>query len=308
MSHRSKIIALALAKSKITDSNAGTIINDKRGIHGTRKNAVPDQVKQSVRDHISQMPLVNSHYVRNRTSKQYLDEQLNFPILYKLYLEWMNEKHSDQVVATSRQYREIFKTYFNIDFNKPRIDQCPRCDLFKNSTETDKTKLEYEYALHIANKNVVRSLKDSDKHRAKHSDSVVTACYGLQKILNTPHSEVSVFYYKRKLATYNFTIYDMGKHKGYCYLWDETIGRKGSNEISSFVFDFIKTRVQEGYKEFNFYSDSCGGQNKNRTVFAMYAYASRIFNININHYFFEVGHSQSEGNAMYALIERRKKT
>ncbi|CAG4990798.1 unnamed protein product [Parnassius apollo] len=317
MSHRSKIIALALAKSEITDINAedehvnnrnndvennvpldrrmspnfvetGTIINDKRGIHGTRKNAVPDQVKQSVRDHISQMPLVDSHYVRNRTSKEYLDEQLNFPILYKLYLEWMNEKHSDQVVATSRQYREIFKTDFNIDFNKPKKDQCPRCDLFKNLTETDKTKLEYEYALHIANKNVVRSLKDSDKHRAKHSDSVVTACYGLQKILNTPHSEVSVFYYKRKLATYNFTIYDMGKHKGYCYLWDETIGRKGSNEI-------IET-------------DSCGGQNKNRTVFAMYAYASRIFNININHYFFEVGHSQSEGNAMYALIERRKKT
>ncbi|CAG5016548.1 unnamed protein product [Parnassius apollo] len=110
---------------KIDKSATGTIINDKRGRHGTRKNAVPDQVKQSVRDHISQMPLVDSHYVRNRTCKQYLDEQLNFPILYKLYLEWMNEKHSDQVVATSRQYREIFKTDFNIDFNKPKKDQCP---------------------------------------------------------------------------------------------------------------------------------------------------------------------------------------
>ncbi|KAL4715291.1 hypothetical protein ACJJTC_010861, partial [Scirpophaga incertulas] len=152
-----------------------------------------------------------------------------------------------------------------------------------------------------------KTLKDSDKCRAENSHSVIAVCYDLQKILNTPQSEVSVFYYKRKLACYNFTLYDMGKHKGYCYFWDETIGRKGSNEISSFVFDFIKTKVQEGYKEFNFYSDSCGGQNKNKTVFAMYAYASTVFKITINHHFFEVGHSQSEGDAMHALIERRKK-
>ncbi|KAL4718838.1 hypothetical protein ACJJTC_014068 [Scirpophaga incertulas] len=115
------------------------------------------------------------------------------------------------------------------------------------------------------------------------------------------------FIIKENWHVYNFTLYDMGKHKGYCYFWDETIGRKGSNEISSFVFDFIKTKVQEGYKEFNFYSDSCGGQNKNKTVFAMYAYASTVFKITINHHFFEVGHSQSEGDAMHALIERRKK-
>lgn len=179
--------------------------------------------------------------------------------------------------------------------------------IFKNACGNEKVKLEYEQALHIANKNVVRSLKDSDKQRAKQSNDVVTACYDLQKILNTPQSEVSVFYYKRKLAAYNFTIYDMGKNKGHCYFWDETIGRKGSNEISSFVFDFIKNKVQEGFTEFNFYSDSCGGQNKNRIVFAMYAYAAKTLNITINHHYFEVGHSQSEGDAMHALIERRKK-
>ncbi|KAL4704116.1 hypothetical protein ACJJTC_001043 [Scirpophaga incertulas] len=292
---------------KIDRAATGFISTDKRGNHDTRKNAIAVIVKDSVRNHISQMPLIDSHYVRSRTSKKYLNEELSLPILYKLYLEWMNKHHSEQEVATLRQYREIFKTEFNIDFHKPKKDQCPRCDIFKNATGINKTELEYEQSLHIANKQVVRALKDSDKCRAMNSDYVVTACYDLQKILNTPQSEVSVFYYKRKLATYNFTIYDMGKRKGYCYLWDETIGRKGSNEISSFVFYFIKTKVEEGYKEFNFYSDSCGGQNKNRTVFAMYAYASKLFKININHHFFEVGHSQSEGDAMHALIERRKK-
>ncbi|CAG9787842.1 unnamed protein product [Diatraea saccharalis] len=285
----------------------GSISDDKRGRNGTRKNAIPDQVKESIRYHISQMPLVDSHYVRSRTSKKYLDEQLSLPLLYKLYLEWMNNNYFGQVVATLRQYRKIFMTDFNIDFNKPKKDQCTRCDIFKNASETEKTNLKYKKTLHIANKHVVRALKDFDKRRAEQSDTVVAACYDLQKVLNTPQSEVSLFYYKRKLATYNFTIFDMGKRKGYCYVWDETIGRKGSNEISSCVFDFIKTKVEEGYKEFNFYSDSCGGQNKNRTVFAMYAYATKIFNINIHHHFFEVGHSQSESDAMHALKERRKK-
>lgn len=291
---------------KMSNSGTGTISNDIRG-NRSRKNIIPEQIKQSIRNHISEMPLVDSHYVRSRSSKQYLDAELSLPILYKLFTEFMKEKYPDQEVATFRQYREIFITEFNIEFNKPKKDQCPKCDIFKNASVTDKSKLEYDFALHIANKEVVRTLKNMDKSRAKNSDSVVTAVYDLQKILNTPQSEVSIFYYKRKLATYNFTIFDMGKRTGYCYVWDETIGRKGSNEISSFVFDFIKMQVQEGYTEFNFYSDSCGGQNKNRIVFAMYAYASKMFNITINHHFFEVGHSQNEGDAMHALIERRKK-
>ncbi|CAK1580049.1 unnamed protein product [Parnassius mnemosyne] len=37
--------------------------------------------------HSLKLKIVDSHYVRDRSSKQYLDEQLNFPILYKLYLE-----------------------------------------------------------------------------------------------------------------------------------------------------------------------------------------------------------------------------
>lgn len=39
----------------------------------------------------------------------------------------------------------------------------------------------------------------------------------------------------------------------------------------------------------------------------MYAYAAEKFDINITHVFFEVGHTQKEGDSMHALIERRKK-
>lgn len=104
----------------------------------------------------------------------------------------------------------------------------------------------------VGNKNVVRTLKDSDKQRAEQSDSVVTVCYDLQKILNNPQSEVSVFYYKRKLACYNFTMYDLGEHKIYCYLWDETIGRKGSNEKVVLYSTLFKPRFRKGTRSLIF--------------------------------------------------------
>ncbi|CAG9793040.1 unnamed protein product [Diatraea saccharalis] len=89
-----------------------------------------------------------------------------------------------------------------------------------------------------ANKHVVRALKDFDKRRAEQSDTVVAACYDLQKVLNTPQSEVSLFYYKRKLATYNFTIFDMGKH----LLQQKTVALRASKRrcIKEIQSDCIK--------------------------------------------------------------------
>lgn len=42
-------------------SATGIVTTDERA----RKNAIPDQVQQSVRDHIAEIPSVDSHYVRN---------------------------------------------------------------------------------------------------------------------------------------------------------------------------------------------------------------------------------------------------
>uniref|UniRef100_A0A6P7GV27 Uncharacterized protein LOC114346828 n=1 Tax=Diabrotica virgifera virgifera TaxID=50390 RepID=A0A6P7GV27_DIAVI len=182
---------------------------------------------------------------------------------------------------------------------------CLTCNL--HNTKAEKDQIEKEYALHIANKCVAREAKNRDKEVSKKTETVVTACFDLQKILTTPQSEVALFYYKRKFKVYNFTTFDLGFAKGYCYAWDETIGKKGPNEISSALFDFINRKVAGGALEFRFYSDCCGGQNRNRIIFLMYIYAAKIININITHKFFEVGHSQSGGDSMHALIERRKK-
>ena len=53
-----------------------------------------------------------------------------------MYVEWAEE--NDKEVATSRQYRDIFNTEFNISFHKPKKDQCNTCTAYINATLEEK--------------------------------------------------------------------------------------------------------------------------------------------------------------------------
>lgn len=229
------------------------VLDDKRGRHTNRPNQVPEDVKKTVTTHISEIPFVDSHYVRARSEKKYFEENLTFSKLYKLYEEWLiANSYEPELKATERQYRDIFYNGYNIGFFKPKKDQCPTCDIYTRASAEEKESLLQDYTLHIASKFVVRELKSQHKLLAQESNSVVLASYDLQKVLSTPMSEVSLFYYKRKLSVYNFTIFDVGKKEGFCYVWDETIGKKGANEVSSAVYLFIEMKVKEGFKDFFF--------------------------------------------------------
>ena len=94
---------------------------------------------------------------------------------------------------------------------------------------------------------------------------------------------------------YNFSIFDIANKEAICYCYDESIGSKGSNEVASFVFDYIAKKVKT---DFRFYSDNCSGQNRKRYVFAMNVYAAYIFKILIIHHFLEPGHMQNENGTL----------
>ena len=73
----------------------------------------------------------------------------------------------------------------------------------------------------------------------------------------------------------------MGTEKCTRHVWNETIAGKGSNEISTCVWNFIENQVAIGKKEFYFYSDNCGGQNRNKITLSMFARAAVQFNVKI---------------------------
>lgn len=95
--------------------------------------------------------------------------------------------------------------------------------------------------------------------------------FDLQKVLSTPHGDNMLLGYSRKLAVYNLTLYESGTGSVKCFLWDETFAKRGSNEISTGLYDAIRKEDRAGTERLTLVCDSCPGQNKNRTVlFMMY--------------------------------------
>ena len=136
-------------------------------------------------------------------------------------------------------YCHIFNYEFNIVFFKPKKDLCDFCEKYKNSSPSEQGILNDQYDLHMLNKGLSREQKEHDKKKSQDDPTLSVFIFDLQKVLPVPCGDVSLFYYKRKLATYNFTVYDMANKNGVCYMWYETLGSRGANEIGTCVYKHI---------------------------------------------------------------------
>ena len=284
---------------KISD---GMVLPDRRGKHV--KTVVSDDDKAFVKQHIESFPRLPSHYCRKRSVKEYLSPQLNVQKMYSLYQEECVVKSRKPVSV--HYYRHIFDSEYNIGFFKPKKDQCDFCTRYRNSSATEQSEMKERFEEHQENKAKVREMKEEDKKKAKMNPNHCSACFDLQQVLEIPYSEVSLLFYKRKLHVYNLSLYDFGTNDGHCYVWPQTVGRRGSSEIASMVYDFLKMKSENGAQSVVLYSDKCGGQNRNKYIISMYAYAIQRLNIeSITHRFLESGHSQNENDSIHGVIETR---
>lgn len=281
---------------------------DRRGRHTNHNIVIDREIERSVCDHVHSFAPVESHYIRQRSNKLYLDGNLSVARMFSLYKEWFDVTKYTKGASTERQYRDIVSKHFNLGFHVPKKDACDTCHIHRNKNNCTETAITL-YEKHIHNKNLARKLKNDDKNTAIHSDGkIIAAVFDFQKVLSCPQGQISIFYYKRKLSCFNFTIFDMGRKQGTCYIWDETISKRGANEVSSCLLDFVKENANNGVEEFRFWSDNCAGQNRNRIVYYFYMYAAKMYNVSITHRFLEKGHTQNEGDSVHALIERVSKS
>ncbi|XP_055912304.1 uncharacterized protein LOC129946218 [Eupeodes corollae] len=294
---------------KIAMSNGIILSPDKRGQHFRPVNELRENSKMFVKEHIELFPLVESHYCRKDSNKKYLSNEIkSVGEMFRLYEEWFESRGYDLInKVTLRQYRDIFNFNFNLSFYVPKKDQCDFCLKYENMTPEEKIASKFENDQHLFNKQKARELKEADKTAAQASSATVTACFDFEKILSTTTANASCFYYKRKLEVYNFTVYELASHEANCYVWDETIAKKGCVEVSNCLLKFIEEYVTKGVRNFHFWSDNCGGQNKNKVLFGFFGWASKNFKVNITHRFLEKGHTQNEGDSVHALIEKSQK-
>jgi hypothetical protein len=90
-------------------------------------------------------------------------------------------------------------------------------------------------------------------------------------------------------------------------MWHEALASRGENEIASCLYRHLKGLPQI-VKEATFYSDTCGGQNKNSHVAAMFIkFQSENTNLMINHKFLISGHTHLECDVDHPMIEKQKK-
>lgn len=165
-------------------------------------------------------------------------------------------------------------------------DRCDCCSGYENVKDHDE-ETEEEYKWHINLKEASRKYKDRVKAMLKDDETLDSAVFDLEEVLSAPSSFESSLYYKRKLNTYNLTVYRYRNGQGFCYVWPETEGLRGSNEIASCLYKYLENYSREGRKKVVLFSDSCGRQNRNKTFLTMLWYALHKFHLQeIEHVFF----------------------
>ena len=295
-----KVINTALAGK----GESGAFVGSDKRIHRTPPNRIPDECIAHVKSHINQFPRVLPHYCRQNTRKEYLSPDLNIKQMYRLYRDDYCTRLGIPPVK-EHKYRHIFTHDFNLKCFTPKKDQCSLCNSYYRANEEEKLLKKIEFDQHKQREKESMEEKASDKKRAVSDSSFIAATFDLQAVLGTPHGGDCQIYYKRKLAVYNFTIFETASHQGYCYLWDETQGGRGSNEIGSSLMHYMKSLPQT-VSYVSKFSDTCGGQNRNVYVASVMLLAvQNISNLQIiDMKFMESGHSYLEADSMHSTIEK----
>lgn len=221
---------------------SGIIVSDKRGKKEPRNKSNDDDTKK-VHEHIEKFPSFESHYSRRDSKKKYLHPDLNIKKMYDLYTEECNAENRRPLSYST--YYNIFKTK-NLSLKKPYNDTCRVCEELKiklrNKSLDEETskKLEMEKKEHLRKVDAAYKAKADDKEKAKASEGkIVVKAFDLQKVLETPLLTTGASFYKRQLSTYNLTTHDLATNQAASYIWYESIGGRGSDEVASILFKDI---------------------------------------------------------------------
>uniref|UniRef100_A0A915INS8 Uncharacterized protein n=1 Tax=Romanomermis culicivorax TaxID=13658 RepID=A0A915INS8_ROMCU len=104
-----------IVKAHQSSSETGEFIGkDGRGTHEPH-NKLPANVLKAIKDHIESFPMMDSHYCRKSSGRQYLSSRLSVAKMYDLFKETRLEK-----LVSFEKYKQVFGTEYNLAFHRPR--------------------------------------------------------------------------------------------------------------------------------------------------------------------------------------------
>ena len=154
-------------------------------------------------------------------------------------------------------YRKVFNTEFNFS-----NDICDSCDMYKKKQQAC-TVTEEDIAQHEAHLRC-KDLAEKEKFPDKKTTDALAVTFDMQQVLTVSRLLAGVTYYKRKV--YNLTLYEHHTGQGHCYTWHEADAGRGLNEIASCSTKYLESLDRKEYKHVILYSDTAGGQNRNRGI------------------------------------------
>ncbi|GFY52896.1 uncharacterized protein TNIN_34611 [Trichonephila inaurata madagascariensis] len=254
--------------------------------------------RRQVRRFFDSLPKLESHYCRKDSSKLYLEPLWTSKSqLYNAYKDdFCPREKAEPLIITS--FCNIFED-LNLSLFRPKKDLCDACESFKTGNIT-----ESEHKMHTDMKKEAR-IQARIKDTASNNE---VFAMNLQSVPLSPLSNVPALCYKTKLIVHNFTLYNVRKNKGYCYIWNECEGKLTSDGFSTItVTDLGKFIYQIPIgddQELILYSDGCIYQNRNAVLSNALLNFSMQSKITIAQKFLEKGHTQMECDIMYSVIER----
>jgi hypothetical protein len=300
----SKRVRRALQEKTSTNSFGG---QDYR-IGKKPSNKTTDEQEQGVNSHINSFPKMDPHYCRRDSTKQYLSPDLNIRKMFHLYKTDFCVRQNIVNPVSYTKYRNIFTSQYNLKCFVPKKDQCTQCNAYNNGNAEYKENIKPTWEAHKQREKESLDGKAMDKSKSHDDQSFKAITFDLQAVLYTPFSGDCQIFYKRKLAVYNFTIYESDTNNGICYVWDETDGKRGSIEISTALLLYLRSLPQTITHVASF-CDTCSGQNRNKYMCASLLYATQtipqlqIFDLK----YMESGHSYLEADSIHATIENARR-
>lgn len=68
------------------------------------------------------------------------------------------------------------------------------------------------------------------------------------------------------MTIYIFNVHVLPNGDSFIYTYDQTIGKKESDDVASMLSHFLDNYLNNEVKTLHIFADSCGGQNKNHTI------------------------------------------
>lgn len=269
----------------------------------TKENRVQPYAKENreLFTFIDSLPVMESHYCRASSTKKYLlPEWSSKQSLYRFYVnDWCKTRNVKALSIASFSHS---LDRHNIDFFRPKKDQCEKCAAYKVGQISEDV-----YQVHILKKNEARDEKANDKQ----DRNTLVFTTDLQAVLMAPKSNISSLYYRTKLQVHNLCFYNLNSKDGFCFLWNESEGGVNAEEFASVWIYFLENKVLPHIgeaKKIIMYSDGCNYQNRNCVMSNALLNLAITHNIVIEQKYLETGHTQMEADSMHSTIERYLRT